>query len=161
MIESDSNSTNSTTGTNGPTDKVDNTNLPMQLELTDQVKQQEIVSNYIFNPEIDSLSIELNHKYSKKKITSPIESSWPRTIAILTKELQRKGIEPRHIVMLCDVADNAAEQILKWRLDKWEETRQASEDKYNAESASKKLLDIARQQCHELFIDQYGESYAR
>ena len=40
----------------------------MRLELTDELRHQEIVYSYIFDTEIDSLSIELNHKYGKKKI---------------------------------------------------------------------------------------------
>jgi hypothetical protein len=89
------------------TDKTDNTNLISQLELTNEVKQQEIVISYVFDPGIDSLSIELNHKYGSKKIISPIESNWPKTIDTFEKQLQRKNVSVEHIPMLCDVADNA------------------------------------------------------
>ena len=51
------------------TDVTNNANIVMmRLELTDELRHQEIVYSYIFDTEIDSLSIELNHKYGKKKI---------------------------------------------------------------------------------------------
>ena len=90
------------------TDYTTDTNL-MQLELTDEEKKQKIVRSYGFDPETDNLSSALNHKYSERKITSPIESTWPKTIATLTKELQRKKISAEHETTLCDVADNAAD----------------------------------------------------
>ncbi|MFZ0511221.1 MAG: hypothetical protein WAM14_06410 [Candidatus Nitrosopolaris sp.] len=78
MTDGGSSSTNGAEDINRAIDDTDGTNLPMQLELTDELKQQEIVTSYAFDPETDSLSIELNHKYCRKKITSPIESNWPR-----------------------------------------------------------------------------------
>ncbi len=70
------------------------------LELTDEVKEQQIVTSYVFDTEIDNQSIELNHKYSNKKITSPIESNWPKTMAIFIKELKRKKVDPDRITVL-------------------------------------------------------------
>jgi hypothetical protein len=137
----------------------DNDNIII-LELTEGVKQEEIVSTFVFDTEIDSLSIELNHKYSKKKITSSIESTWPKTIDTFIRQLKRKKISPEHITMLCDVADNAGEKILKRRRNKQAEEEQEEEDKQNRESSSQKLLSLAKVQCEELFVDQYGEPYA-
>jgi ribosome biogenesis protein Tsr3 len=131
-------------------DNVNTTDNVIQLELTDELKQQETVTAFIFNPETDNLSIALNHKYSERKIASPIECTWPKTIATLTKELQRKEISAEHITMLCDVADNAADKILKLRLNK-----EAQEEKLG--SKSRKLLSLAEEQCQELFVNQYGE----
>lgn len=147
MTDSGSSSTNGAEDIRGVTDNTAGTNLTMQLELTDEVKKQEIVTSYVFEPKTDSLCVELNHKYSKKKIISPIESTWPKTMDTLTKELQRRGINPEHITMLCDVADNAADRILRCRLNKLAESE--LEQNRNAE-----------EQCQELFVNQYVEPYA-
>jgi hypothetical protein len=130
--------------------------LIMQLELTDELKQEEIVSSYVFNSETDNLSIALNFEYSNKKITSPIEYTWPNTIDTLTKELQRKKVSPEHITMLCDVADNEADKILKWRIDRKAE----KENNQKSGSQPRRLLSLADEQCQELFVNQYMEPYA-
>jgi hypothetical protein len=62
------------------------------LELTDEVKREQIVTSYIYDIEIDSICLELNHKYNKKKITSPIESKWPKTMETFIEEMKRRGI---------------------------------------------------------------------
>jgi hypothetical protein len=142
--------------TNSVTKNTADTNLPMQLELTEEVKQQEIVTRFVFDPETDNLSVELNHKYDKKKITSPIESNWPKTIDTFAKELKRKKVSAEHVTILCDVADNAADKILRCRLNK----RAESELEQNRNATSKKLLSLAEEQCQELFVNQYGEPYA-
>ncbi len=129
------------------------------IELTEEVKQQRLVTNYVYNPEIDSVSITLNHEYSEKKIISPIESTWPKTIDTLTRELQRKGISSEHITMICDVADNNAEKILKCRLDKQAE-KEKEENNHKLGATSQRLLSLAEEQCQELFVNQYGEPYA-
>ena len=107
------NRTSSTDGNSSDADNNNSNDVILQLELTDEIRQQEIVTSYAYDIEIDCLCLELNHKYSKKKITSPIESKWPTTMALFMKELERKGIDKRHITMLCDVIDNAANNILK------------------------------------------------
>lgn len=114
------------------------------IELAEEVKQQQLVTNYVYNPEIDSVSITLNHEYSEKKIISPIESTWPKTIDTLTKELQRKEISSEHITMICDVADNNAEKILKYRVDKQAE-KEKEEENNKLGATSQRLLSIAEE----------------
>jgi hypothetical protein len=160
LIDSDISSTNSTGGINSEDNNTDGTSLPIQLELTEEVKQLGIVTSFAFDPETDNLSVELNHQCNNKKITSPIESKWPKTIDTFAKELGRKKIGQEHILMLCDVADNAAEKILKLRLNRQEEKEKEEVNNQNLESRSRKLLSIAEAQCKELFVDQYGEPYA-
>jgi hypothetical protein len=146
--------------TNSVTENTADTNLLMQLQLTDELKQQEIVASYVFDPETDNLSVELNHQCSKKKITSPIETNWPNTINTFAKELGRKKISQEHILMLCDVADNTAEKILKLRLNRQEEKEKEDENNEKIGSKSRRLLSIVEEQCVELFVDQYREPYA-
>src|SRR5437660_12754230 len=85
----------------------------MQLELTDQLRREEIVTTYIYDIESDNLCLELNHNYCKKVIISPIEPTWPKTIDTFSKQLKRKQIGSHHSTMLCDVADNNAQRILE------------------------------------------------
>jgi hypothetical protein len=131
--------TNNVDGINSTNITGDNTIIIMQVELTHELKQQEIVTTIIFNPETDNLSIALNHKYSEKKIISPVESTWPKTIATLTKELQRKKISAGHITMLCDVADNAADKILKLRRNRQAEKEKEEENNQK----SRRLLPVS------------------
>ena len=147
-------------GTSSVTKNTADINLPMQLELTEEVKQQEIVTRFVFDPETDNLSVELNHKCSKMKITSPIESNWPKTIDTFAKQLGRKKINQEHMMMLCDVVDNAAEEILKLRLNRHAKKEKEEENIDTLGSKSRKLLSIAEAQCQELFVNQYGEPYA-
>jgi hypothetical protein len=159
LTDSNCSRTNDTDGTNTAADTTAVTK-PILLELTEEAKQQEIVSSFVFDPETDNLSVELNHKYSKKKITSPIESNWPKTIDTFAKELGRKKISQEHILMLCDVADNAADKILRLRLNRQTEMEKEEENNEKLGSRARKLLSIAERQCQELFVDQYGEPYA-
>jgi hypothetical protein len=161
LTDSASSSTNSTGGINSVTDNnTDGTNLPMQLELTDEVKQEQMVTSFVFDSETDNLSVHLNDKCGNKKITSPIESTWPKTIETFVTQLGRKKISQEHIIMLCDVADNAAEKILKYRLDRKADKEKEEENNQKLGSTSRRLLSLAEEQCQELFVDQYGEPYA-
>src|SRR5947209_676277 len=131
----------------------DNKDSVLQLMLTEEIKREEIVSSYIFDKEIANLSLELNHKYSKKKITSPLESTWPKTMDTFIKELKRKRISADHISMICDVADNYGDTILKWRKNEEPEPEQVKK-----ESIAEKIIRITQENCQELFTDQYGMS---
>jgi hypothetical protein len=152
LTDGNSSRTNNTDGTN-TADRLANTEAvtkPILLELTEEAKQQEIVSSFVFDPETDNLSVELNHRYSKKKITSPIEFNWPKTIDTFAKELGRKKISQEHILMLCDVADNAADKILRLRLN-----RQAEKEK---EEENNKLGSRARKLLRGYTFDRRGET---
>ncbi len=98
------------------------------LPLTEEIEKEGFVSSFVYNIEIDNLSLELNHTYKNKKITSPVESNWPKTMDTFIRELKRKSISQNHITMLCDVADNHGEKILKWRRNKSAEIAQEKED---------------------------------
>ncbi|NAL78052.1 hypothetical protein [Nitrososphaera sp. AFS] len=84
----------------------------IKLELTDKLKQEQVVSRYEYYLRTGNIVIQLNHKYDKKLITSPLESDWPKTIQTLEKQLKRRGVNPKLITMLTDSADNNAEVIL-------------------------------------------------
>ncbi len=137
-------------------------NTAVVLELTHELQEEQIVERYVYDTEMDSLHVELNSRYKKKIIISPIDSKWPKTIDTYTQELKRKAIDTGHITMLCDCADENAPKILKWRESKKrkELAEELDKEEQKSESAAQKLICLAKEQCQELFTDQYGEPYA-
>jgi hypothetical protein len=134
----------------------------IQLELTPELQHEEIVQSYVYDTEMDSLHVELNSKYKRKVIISPIDSKWPKTIELYAQELRRKSIDTSHITMLCDCADDNAPKILKWRQNRKRQvlSEELDKEEQKKETAAQKLLSLAKEQCHELFVDQYREPYA-
>lgn len=140
-----------------------NQNDILHLELSDELKRQEIVTNYVYDITSDNLCLELNHKYNRKIIICPIKSDWSKFIETYTKELNRKGIRsPDHISMICDVADNNALRILEQRRNSQQQAQkeEAAAMEEEKESAAQKIIKLVKEQCQELFIDQYGTPYA-
>jgi hypothetical protein len=85
----------------------------MVLELTDEVRQQDIVTSFVFNRKKKLLILSLNHKHSKKTILSPVfEFDWPKTIKTFIGHMELKGVSKDHSNQLCDVVDNNFENIL-------------------------------------------------
>lgn len=103
----------------------------LSLELTEDLQREEIVTRYEYNLKTAHFVIELNHNYENKKISSPLGSSWPKTAESLEKELKRRGVKQEHIRMLCNVADNNAEDILG-------RIREVEEELENNKKTSKK-----------------------
>jgi hypothetical protein len=75
------------------------------LVLSPQLEKEQIVTSYDFNMKTRNLILDLNHKYSKKKIICPLEPKWNKTIKTLEQELRKKAIKQHHITMLTDTAD--------------------------------------------------------
>ncbi|PWU81183.1 MAG: hypothetical protein DLM72_08300 [Candidatus Nitrosopolaris wilkensis] len=117
------------------------------LELSDALKQKEIVTSYIANLKTSHFTIELNHKYDKKVINSPIQSdNWQKTIKTLAEELKRMYINQDHITMLCDTADDNSSKILNQIFDEGSESK----------SQAKTLVEVVEKKSDLLFQDQYG-----
>lgn len=51
-----------------------NSNI-IALELAEDVKQEQIVTSFVFDKRIESLRLSLNHKYNQKIIISPVEEN--------------------------------------------------------------------------------------
>jgi hypothetical protein len=86
----------------------------ISLELSETLRQEEVVDRYEFNPRTQHITLELNHKYEGRTVISPlVKGDWPRTIDKLNKEMERKGIDEKHRTMICDVADDNAPRILE------------------------------------------------
>ena len=84
----------------------------VRLDLTDEIKNERIVSSFVFDKRIDSLRLSLNINSTQKIIISPIEENWPKTIETFKKQLKLKSVSPHHTNLLCDVVDNDADSIL-------------------------------------------------
>ena len=76
-----------------------NTNI-IALELTEEIKREQIVTSFVFDKRIESLRLSLNHKYNQKIIISPIEENWPKTIETFKKQLKLKGVNEDHVTQL-------------------------------------------------------------
>jgi len=85
----------------------------IRLELTPQLEESEIVTNFVFRRSINSIILSLNHVYDKKIIISNIYSNnWPKTTDTFARQMKLKGIKDKHTLQLCDVLDNNFERIL-------------------------------------------------
>ncbi|HYA84001.1 MAG TPA: hypothetical protein VEH06_11215, partial [Candidatus Bathyarchaeia archaeon] len=94
------------------TDNTDDT-APTQLELTEEVKQQGTVSNFMFDKKSKHLILSVNHKDKQKTIISPVlQSNWPKTIQKFKGQMTSKGMNEDYANMLCDVIDNNYDKIL-------------------------------------------------
>jgi hypothetical protein len=88
------------------------------IELTEDLKEQEIVTNFIFDKRAKLLKLLLNHKYKKKTVISPVfQNDWLKTIQKLKGQMTSKGVTEDHVNMLCDIADNNYEKILDMNED--------------------------------------------
>jgi len=94
----DCNTTASSAGVSGRTESINATystsnNSIIILGLTDEIKHEEIVTNFVFDKKSNHLILSLNHRYSKKTIVSPLyENDWPKTIRTITKQVGLKGL---------------------------------------------------------------------
>ena len=89
-----------------------NDNL-ITIELTEDLKELGIVTNFIFDRRSKQLILSLNHKYRKKTIISPVfQHDWIKTTQKLKGQMTFKGVNEDHANMLCDVVDNNYERIL-------------------------------------------------
>jgi hypothetical protein len=87
---------------------IDN-NIP--LELTPEVEQ--IATSYFFDSRTKSIVLELNHKYSKKRIVSQVvKDNWTKTLERFESEMKRNDISLEDIKKLSGVASNNYQIIL-------------------------------------------------
>ena len=92
------------------------------LELSPRLEQEQIVTSYGYDLKTNSLVVELNHKYDKKRIISKIvKDDWTKTIEKFEHEMKRKGVSQEHIAMITDVAENQYQDILRATIASWME----------------------------------------
>lgn len=80
---SDITRTNTTDGNRNRNDNL------ITLELTEDLKGQEIVTNFIFDRKSRQLILSLNHLYKMKTIISPVlPNNWPKTTQEFTAQME-------------------------------------------------------------------------
>jgi hypothetical protein len=100
-------------GTNTTDDNRNSNDNLIKIELTRDLKDQEIVSNFIFDRKSKHLILSLNHKYRKKTIGSPVfQENWLKTTRRFMGQMELKGLSKDHANNLCDIVDNNYEKIL-------------------------------------------------
>ena len=84
-----------------------------QIELTNELKKDEIISKFFIHTKTGNVVIEFNEKYDNRKIVFSIDSNnWNRFIQSAKKRLDSKKIGNGHIAHVLDTLDNNYESIL-------------------------------------------------
>src|SRR5215212_9878590 len=82
-----------------------NSNI-ISLELSEDLRNEGIVTSFTINKKINSLILSLSDNYGKKTIICPIYLDWHKTIQTFNKRLKSKGVKKEHITNLEDTLDN-------------------------------------------------------
>ncbi|MFZ0512857.1 MAG: hypothetical protein WAM14_14715 [Candidatus Nitrosopolaris sp.] len=70
------------------------------IELTEDLKEQEIVTNFIFDKRSKLLILSLNHKYKKKTVVSPVlQNDWLKTTQKFKDQMTAKGVTEDHAMI--------------------------------------------------------------
>ncbi len=97
-------------------DRTENSHC-IPLELSDDLKQEEIVTRFVKDKRTNSLILSLNHKYKQKNLVFTIPAvnkiDWTSTMTKIIKSLKANGISLEHIVMLEDVIQTNYEIVLE------------------------------------------------
>jgi hypothetical protein len=88
------------------------TKIFLPLELDEELLNEKIVTNYVYEPDASSLVIEFSEDYNGKTIALTIDiKDWGDAIEKLQKHLASEGINDNHIHMICNTADKNAIRI--------------------------------------------------
>jgi hypothetical protein len=97
--------------------RTDNSHL-IPLELSEELKKEEIVSKFVKDTRTNSVVLSLNHKYKQKTIVFPIPTAkkidWSVTTEKFAKKLRACKISPEHILMLEDVMQENFEIVIEF-----------------------------------------------
>jgi hypothetical protein len=85
----------------------------IDLELTDEIKKEQIVTSFKKDIRNHSLLLTLNHVYGQKQIVSPVykgpkgpKTTWDKTLDTLVIKLKEVGVSAPHIDLIEDVLSN-------------------------------------------------------
>jgi hypothetical protein len=96
-------------------DKSENSHL-IPLELSEELKKEEIIQKFVKNNRINSLELSLNHKYKQKTLLFTIPAAkkmdWTNFVGKISRSLQKSNITLEHIIMIEDVINSNHEIIL-------------------------------------------------
>ena len=91
----------------------------IDLELTDEIKKEQIVTSFKKDKRINCLLLALNHVYEQKQISSPVykgpkgpKTAWDKTLDTLVIKLKEVGVSAPHIDLIEDVLSNNYKLVL-------------------------------------------------
>jgi hypothetical protein len=108
------------------------------LELSDELKNEEIITRFEKDMRTNSLILSLNHKYRKKCFIFPIPTKkidWTAVIDKIAKSLKAFGMSPGHMLMIEDVMQENYEIVIRVA---------DSSDQQNPENGKKKEICYVR-----------------
>lgn len=137
---------------NGNAAGLQNSNL-IVLELTDELRQQEIITSFVYDKKNKLLILSLNHKYNKKTIPSPVfENSWQKTVKTFVQQAEQKGVDKDHVNQICDAVDNNWETILDHLVDTGQNGNGKGTRKEKREFVTYKYSNMKKGDLHEAVI---------
>ena len=85
----------------------------IDLELTDEITKEQIVTSFRKDKRTHCLLLTLNHVYKEKQIVSPVckGPKWNQTVKTLVKKLEQIGVSAPHIDLIEDVLNNNYEIV--------------------------------------------------
>jgi len=96
-----------------------NTDNFIDLELTDEIKKEQIVTSFKKDIRNHSLLLTLNHVYMQKQIVSPVykgpkgpKTTWDKTLDTLVIKLKEVGVSAPHIDLIEVVLSNNYKLVL-------------------------------------------------
>ena len=86
----------------------------IQLELSERLKKENVVSTFFYDKVTNSVKIELNHKMERTDIILSIDKkNWQKNGEMLTKLLKRKGVKDKNLIELLEInLDNNWNKII-------------------------------------------------
>ncbi len=86
----------------------------IELELTDEIKKEQIVLSFRKDKRTNNLWLTLNHVYKQKQIISPVYEGhkWNETVHTFVKKLKRTGVSDKHIALTEDVLNYNYDSVL-------------------------------------------------
>lgn len=86
----------------------------IELELTDEIKKEQIVLSFRKDKRTNNLLLTLNHVYKQKQIISPVYEGhkWNETVDTFVKKLKRTGVSDKHILLIEDVLNHNYDSVL-------------------------------------------------
>jgi hypothetical protein len=160
MTTDDTGSTScSSSDGNGNGNDKNSRGLVVALELSDDIRHEEIVHKFEFDARTSNLVLCLNHRYKQKiVISSFMPKKWSQSIGTFEDQIKSKGVTAKHINQLCELVDSNHEQISNAFLESIAAGKEEGENQQ--QTLAQKLVRLAKEQCEELFVDQYNEPYA-
>ena len=124
-------------------DDIQNYKSPIVVQLNKSDELLEIVQNFVYDIQTNSIDCTLNSKYDLTKIIVPINiKQWPDVRKIFRKLCEEKGIKENDILLLLESLDNNSDLIKKHYL---QNNRKHSAVLAAAEERKKQRLELIKE----------------